>query len=122
MKIKNLIVTCVALGSASAMAVPDNTDNLVRALAQSNLIGEALKNVKDAVAEIKLSRVASYHKDDGIMAQCGLAALSKSGAVLKAEFVYDKKAGEISHGAFSETTYFVTAGSPKDLRVCVGAN
>ena len=118
MKIKNLIVTCVALGSASAMAVPDSTDNLVRALVKSDLLDKALKNVGNAIAEINVSRVADYHNNSAIMAMCGDSATSKSGSVLKAEFVYAKGNGGISHGAYSETAYFVTAGSPKDLQLC----
>ena len=120
MKMKFVAATVLSLASLSAMAIPASTDDLIKGLVSSGKLATALENEKN-IGEVKITRVANYHSDSGIMMLCGRDATSRSGSVLEVEVIYQHGPGTVAT-VYSSTTLFVTRGAPEGLKLCSGLN
>lgn len=121
MKLKLFASTLVTVSSLSAMAVPADTDSLMKALFNGGKLAEVVSNEKN-VAEVKVSRVDNFRNDSSIESLCGSDVNSRSASVLSAEVIYGGGGVDMVAAVYSSTHYFVTRGNAQSLKICDGQN
>ncbi|MEO5668757.1 MAG: hypothetical protein ABIR96_11915 [Bdellovibrionota bacterium] len=117
MKSKIFATALLSLVSFSAMAMPAQTESLMKSIATSGKLAEALQGEQN-IQEIKISRNTNI-RDVNVQNLCGQDVMSRSASVLNVEIV---SIGTTHGSVKSATKYFSTPESAEELKLCNGQN
>jgi|GEM_PF-5405778 len=118
MKSRILGIALLSLVSVSARAMPASTESLLKGLASSGKLVEALEGEQN-ILKLEISRATDIRSDANMSELCGQDLLSRSASVLTVEIAYQPQRG--ADGEIltkSKKKYFVTRESADDLKLC----